>query len=71
MAARRLTEGRGVTPRVRAILNWSPTLILSVSEPFENRIATSTLLPMALFFVSRVSPDTPCRRAEVCFEPAR
>lgn len=32
-------ENHGVTPRLGAILNWSPTMILYVSEPFENRIA--------------------------------
>src|SRR5262249_39015412 len=32
-------EGRRVTPRLGAILNWTPTMILYVSEPFANRIA--------------------------------
>jgi hypothetical protein len=33
------SENHGVTPRLGAMLNWFPTMILYVSEPFENRIA--------------------------------
>jgi hypothetical protein len=31
-------ESRSVTPRLGTILNWFPTMVLFVSEPFENRI---------------------------------
>jgi hypothetical protein len=35
----------GITPRVGAILNWAPSMILYVSEPFRNRIAALDITP--------------------------
>lgn len=38
-------DNRGVTPRVGAVLNWFPTMVLYVSEPFENRIEVLNITP--------------------------
>lgn len=38
-------DDHGVTPRLGVILNWSPSMILFVSEPFENRIAVLDITP--------------------------
>ena len=38
-------DDRGVTPRVGAVLNWFPTMVLYVSEPFENSIKVLNIIP--------------------------
>jgi hypothetical protein len=40
-------DNRDVTPRLGVILNWTPTMVLFVSEPFENRIAVLDITPDA------------------------
>jgi len=40
-------DDHGVTPRLGVILNWFPSMILFVSEPFENRIAVLDITPDA------------------------
>jgi hypothetical protein len=53
-------DHRGVSPRLGVILNWTPTMVLFVSEPFENRIAVLNITPdakspSALFRVTGMS----------------
>ena len=38
-------DDHGVTPRLGVVLNWSPSMNLFVSEPFENRIAVLDITP--------------------------
>jgi hypothetical protein len=43
-------DGRGATPRLGVILNYTPTRILYVSEPFENTIAAIDLSDDGVIF---------------------
>ena len=43
-------ENHGVTPRIGVLLNWTPTMTLFVSEPFENRIAVLDIVGDGVVF---------------------
>lgn len=45
----------GVTPREGVVLNWTPTLNLFVSEPFDNRITVLDIAPNAAHTVFTVT----------------
>jgi hypothetical protein len=43
-------QNHGVAPRLGAILNWSPTMVLYVSEPFKNRIVVLDITADGVLF---------------------
>jgi hypothetical protein len=43
-------QNHGVAPRLGAILNWSPTMVLYVSEPFKNRIVVLDITADGMVF---------------------